>query len=488
MISSFEESVRFLESFIPPPEKKHPGKLGLERMKYLVNLLGNPQLKYPTIHVGGTSGKGSTATIVVSILAAKYKVGLHTSPHLGRINERVGIFSRRPLAISARGLLIKKDLISDDEFVALLNKIIPSIKKLESSEYGKPSYFEIVAAMAFLYFAKKKVDIAVIEVGMGGRFDATNVIRPLVAVLTNVGLDHTEVLGKTVEEVAKDKVGIIKPRIQVVSGVSQPGVVQIVEESCRKNKAPLSLLERDFYFIIKKITEKESRFDYIVKGSDLKGAKGLTLSNLRLSLLGEHQVANASLAIRAIELFKKGSDLKGAKGLTLSIIRKALLSVFMPGRLEIIKKQPLVILDGAHNPDKAKALAKAIRKIFPEKRVITVIAIKNDKDARAILSELLPISSKVIFTRFHLTSDLGVVSSFEPTELMAVVKEIDREKKIGIINEAKKAVSEAIRSAEGEDLILVTGSLYLIGEVRKNFQFSNSKYEKNTKFFYADSR
>lgn len=540
MISSFEESVKFLESFIPPPEKKYPGELGLKRMKYLVSLLDNPQLKYPTIHVGGTSGKGSTATIIACLLATKYKVGLHTSPHLGRINERVGIFSRRPLAISTRGLLIKKDLISDDEFVALLNKIIPSIKKLESSEYGKPSYFEILTAMAFLAFAKEKVDIAVVEVGMGGRYDATNVIRPLVAVLTNVGLDHTEVLGKTVEEIAKDKVGIIKPGIVVVSGVTQSSVTEIVKNACKENKASLSVLKRAieiplpggshtrqflhhprspsafgstksacgqtqsatsevfpwlvFSYRIKKLTSEGCLFDYF-------GER--TYRNLKLSLLGEHQVVNASLAIRAIEVLNNpitqstnnpinqkiiNYQLSIPNYITESEIRYSLERVFVPGRLEIIQSNPLIILDGAHNPDKILALTTAIKKLFPQKKVFLVLAIKKGKDAKGMISRLVSISDKIILTKFRLTTDLGDTFSYDPEDLYKIVKRINKKMKVKIVNDSFQAVKEAIlneiprprlnrgsgsvrlapiKSGSLTDLILVTGSLYLVGEVKK---------------------
>ena len=369
MIRTFTDAVKFLESFVRTPEKKHPGKLGIERMKYLVELLGNPQFAYRTIHVGGTSGKGSTSTIIATILAQKYKVGLHTSPHLVRINERIRTYSRPPLAEIARGGLIKD--ISDNDFIDLLNEVYPAIKKIEKSKLGQPSYFEIVTAMAFLYFKKQKVDIAVIEVGMGGRYDATNVIKSDVVVITNVWLDHTEILGTTVEKIAEDKVGIIKQGVKVVTAVKQPSVIKIIENTCKDKDASLSLISRSglIKYEAKKIDENGCVFDYI-------GEK--TYRDLRILLLGRHQVENAAIAIRAIEISRppliKEED-----------IRFGLRQSYIPGRLEIISRNPLVVLDGAHNVEKMKALVVTIKEIFPKKKVKAIIAIKSGKDAKGIL-------------------------------------------------------------------------------------------------------
>ncbi|OGG03825.1 hypothetical protein A2W14_04760 [Candidatus Gottesmanbacteria bacterium RBG_16_37_8] len=459
MIKSFSEAVKYLEQYIPTDEQKHPGRLGIERMFYLVSLLGNPQVNFRTIHVGGTSGKGSTATLIATILSSKYKVGLHTSPHLERINERMKLVvtrlparqgrssSRRLRDPAETGLVVSKD-ISDKDFIELINKIKPAVRKMEGSKLGVPSYFEILTGMAFLYFKEQKVDLAVIEVGMGGRFDATNVIKPEVAVITNVGLDHIEVLGETVEEIARDKTGIIKKGITVVSGVDQQSVIKILEEKTKREKAKLYLLNRDFDFKIQRISQQGSVFDY-------RGNK--KMRNLALRLLGEHQIENAAIAIKTVEEWN---------GISEKDIRMALKNTQIAGRLEIVRKKPLVILDGAHNPDKMKALVKAIKTIWRDKKVTLVLAIKEGKDALEMLRLILPIAKKVILTKYQLLTDQGNIRSYDPVKIKKIIDENKYNIEIEIINKAQEAVEKTLRTAHEEDLILVSGSLYLIGIIR----------------------
>lgn len=449
MRKTFGQAVRFIESYIPRGRKKHPGELGLLRMKYFTALLGNPQLEYKTVHLGGTSGKGSTAMMITSILGTKYRVGLYTSPHLVNIRERIQIIDNCELLnypIANCGYKTR-DFITEDKFIKLLNDLQSVVRQVEKSKFGRPTYFEIIAAMAFLYFKKKKVDFAVIEVGMGGMFDATNIVRPKVVVLTNVGLDHTDVLGRTIEEIAKDKVGIIKSKIPIVSGVRQSSVIEIVKDACKKNNAQLSLINRDFHYQVKKISDEETVFDYFGNNS---------YGNLRLSLLGEHQAVNAAVAIRAMEELSKIEE---------NDIRKVLKSLFIPGRLQVVSRKPLIILDGAHNADKTDALVQAIKDIFPKKKIISVIAIKQDKDAKAILERLSAVSRVFIFTQFSLTYDLGKTASFPPEKLMEIARKLDPGKEIIIERNSRKAVVIAKEISEEDSLILITGSLYLIGEV-----------------------
>lgn len=445
MIDSFTDAVKFLERYIPLPSKIHPGSLGLERMKYLVGLLGNPQNDYKTVHVGGTSGKGSTSTIIAAILGTKYKTGLHTSPHLIKITERINIGG--------------KD-ITEEEFVQLVKEIEPAVKEMETGRLGPPSYFEIVTAMAFLFFKKEKVEIAVIEVGMGGMFDATNVIIPEVAVLTSVGLDHTEILGDTVEKIASDKVGIIKHGIKVVSGVKQKPVIEIVEKACKKQEAKLSLLNRDFKYEIRESGEKGCIFDYL-------GDK--TYKNLKLNIIGEFQAENAALAIRTAELLG---------GFEETSIREALSKVFVAGRMEIIGRKPTVILDGAHNPDKIRALTESLKLIFKERKITAVVAIKYDKNASEMLSILLPLCRRVIFTSYSLVTDLGNINSHPPGALVDLAGSISRDIPAEAVEGALKALEQAGKISEDDGIILVTGSLYLVGEVRKLLIGKRINYSK----------
>ena len=434
------EAVKFLEKYIPVPEKKYPGELGLKRMQKLVELLGNPHLKYKTIHVGGTSGKGSTATMIASILSQKYVTGLHTSPHLKVINERIKLVS----GIKYKVLSIKD--ISDEDFIKLINEIRPVVEKMANDGLGAPSYFEIVTAMAFLYFEKEKADIAVIEVGLGGLFDATNIINPEIAVITNIGLDHTEILGETVEEIAQDKAGIIKQGIMAVTGSIQPTVIKIFHTKSLREKAKLFLKGQDFGVEVQKVSSDGSVFHYFGK-KDYR--------NLRINLLGRHQIDNAALAVKAAE---------EVGGVTENDIRSGLTKATIAGRLEIISQKPLIILDGAHNPDKMKALVEAIQEIWPEKKATVILAIKNDKNAAEMIDILMPLAQKFIITGYRVVMDQGEILSYDPYDLL---KTIDRKNQAAVITDPVKAYDEAVNKVTGKGLILVTGSLYLVGLIGK---------------------
>jgi dihydrofolate synthase/folylpolyglutamate synthase len=439
-------SLKILNKYIPQSGIKYPGKLGLDRMIRLVMLLGNPHKKYNTIHIGGTSGKGSTATFIANILATKYKVGLHTSPHLERVNERITLVNGQQLTIN------KKD-ITDEELVKLLNEVIPAVKKMEKESLGAPSYFEITTAIAFLYFAKVKVDFAVIEVGLGGTYDATNIINPLVSVITNVGLDHTEILGDTVEKIAQDKAGIIKKNTYVVSGVKQESVTEIIKRkalSVKLKDKRLSFFGKDFDYKNIKLHTTGSVFDYIGEKS---------FKNLRIRMLGEHQVENASLAVKVFELLnsKFSSD----------DIQRGLISAYIGGRLEIISKKPTVILDGAHNPDKMKALVDSLKALFPGKKYNLVLAIKEGKNSLEIFKILLPVCRQIYLTDYKIMADQGEIKSYSVELLKKEITNIDSTIPIRLLELKRKNISEIIKNSDNNDIILVTGSLYLIGIIKK---------------------
>lgn len=387
-------------------------------MRELLAELSHPERAVPVIHVGGTAGKGSTAYLIASILEhAGYKVGLYTSPHLISITER---------------LIINRRAITQAAFVNLLESIKPAIPQ-------ETTYFEIITAMAFVYFAKEKVDIAVIEVGIGGKLDATNVVDPLVSVITNVGLDHTEILGETKEEIVRDKREIIKPGKPIVSGVTQSEIVRLVEEKSTAVHAALYLLNRDFHYEHLRIP---IMFDYV--------SHRHTIRNIELSLLGRHQVVNASLAITTV--FQSGLRVSE------EAIRGALSSASIPGRME---RRDGIIIDGAHNPMKIEALSRALSDHFPKTKFHSLVAVKGDKDCAQMIRLLAPHVAHWYPTTLDAQTDWGKGMMLPITTLSSIIKKNDPGKPITHVPN----ISEFLAHAPSP--LLITGSLYLVGAVEE---------------------
>lgn len=444
MLKTYLEAQKYLESLIPSSDDKKYRNLRLERIEHLLLLIDNPHQAFKTVHVGGTSGKGSTAYLISKILTcAGYKTGLHISPHLQKINERMQINNKN---------------ISDQKLINLINWLKPYVEKVErSNPFGSPSYFEVLIAATFEYFKRENIDIAVVEVGLGGSHDATNVIAPLVSVITNVDLDHTELLGNTVEKIAEDKSGIIKKNIEVITAIKQKNVLKIIKEKCFKQKSPLTIINLK-NIKIKKINIKETIFDLKTKYNHYK--------NLHLSLLGRHQVENAALSIITVELLKKYNfEIKENN------IKNALKNSSFAGRFEIIQKNPLVILDGAHNPAKMKAFIQTIKELFNQKITI-ILGFKKKKDMLTMIKQLLPIAKKIILTKFQTTIDTGKNLSVEPGEIAQVIKKYKLSAKYEIINKPISAIKKTFKITNKEDIICITGSLYLVGEAR-NFLFAD---------------
>ena len=428
----FGSASAYLESLVPVNIKSF---FGIKRILALLNLMGNPQDSYATVHVGGTAGKGSTATIIAKILQCSgYKVGLHVSPHLEDMRERAQV---------------NGELMTKSEFVDLVNRIKPYIERVSKQyKYGVPTYFEALLALTFQHFKDSNVEIAVIEVGLGGTLDGTNVIEPKVAILTNVGLEHTEVLGNTVEEIARDKAGIFKKGADIVSGVTQPSVVKIVDNKARKLHCDLLLIGRDIRYNILDIGLSGTVFNLEVMGLSFKG--------LTTSLLGEHQVINAALAISAVlKLSNKGFNVKE------SDIRSALLGLEVPGRFEIIGKNPTVVLDCAHNPTKTRALVTALKEYYPKKDIYVVFAVKKDKNVKLMLKQLSHIARAFYFTRFSSFTDFGIRMAREPRNIPQVPNI-----KCMKITDPRKAYTRAMTDAGKNGIICITGSMYLVGELR----------------------
>ncbi|MDP3987676.1 MAG: folylpolyglutamate synthase/dihydrofolate synthase family protein [Candidatus Levybacteria bacterium] len=465
-ITTYQKAQGYLEQFIRPTvfqriEEDSELPNPLDRMKKFLELLGNPQEGFRSILISGTSGKGSTAYLISHILKTSgYKTGLTISPHLEKINERIQINGKQ---------------ISDKEFMNMVCSIVPTIELLWKKYKIKPSYFEILIALAFLYFKKEKVDIAVVEVGLEGKFDATNVLNPLIFVLTNIDLDHTEILGNSVEEIAKEATEIINKNKElgiknygqkvVVTGVKQKSVIKIVEEKCKDAGVELFRLGKDFSL----------------------------LKNQNLSLRGEYQRENASIAVETVLKLKRFGFKIDEKN-----IRKALKTAFFPGRFEIVqidsvlrlallaqdKMSATLILDGAHNPSKMKAFIESLTEFVGSKKNIFVVAFKKDKDIKSMLSEIFKIADVIIITQFKTATDVGKNSAMPVGNFKFSILNFQSKNKIKIfkIRDSKKALKKAFEVVEPEDLIVVTGSLYLVGEIRsyltsRRFDFGSLQKE-----------
>lgn len=399
-------------------------KFGLSKTSNLLAAFGNPHKGQKYIHIAGTNGKGSVAALLASIYkAAGFKVGFYSSPHLVRFTERFTINDREMPAERAVNLIAR-----------LRKAVVPQ---------EPPTYFEATTAMALLYFAEENTDLAIMEVGMGGRLDATNVITPLVSVITNISLEHREFLGRHLQDIANEKAGIIKDGIDVVAGVRQPAVIDLIRARCNAKKAPFWRLGKDF-----RCRASGSEINYYGIGQNYR--------QLRLGLQGKFQRRNGALALAVGERL-------GDKGLPVSEehIREGLQSVLWPGRMHVVGKDPTIILDGGHNPGAIKALAEAVGSEFEYRRLILVIGIMQDKQLGPMLKAIVAQADYVIYTRPE------YYRAAAPEVLQAAAAPMGRPGEV--VRRLSEALQRARQLAAGEDLILVCGSLFTVGEALSYF-------------------
>jgi dihydrofolate synthase / folylpolyglutamate synthase len=418
----------------PSPRGARPT---LERMHRLLRLFDNPHERLPAAHVGGTSGKGSTCHLLAAIFqAAGYPVGLHSKPHLATVRER---------------LLLDGLPITPGDFGALLQDASPRLQAADWPE-GRPTWFELVVALAFTWFAARQARPVVVEVGLGGSWDATNVLQPLVSVLTNVGLDHMELLGDTVEAIARDKAGIIKPGAVAITGATQPTVLAIIAARAAQAGVPLWRLGQEIRVDIHRVDGDGARFDLHLPG--------LTYRDLAIGLLGRHQVDNAALAVAAAAvLAERGYPVDEGT------LRRGLAACRIPGRLERFAGRPQILLDGAHNPEKMAALAAALRLLYPGRRPVCVVAMRRGHDIATTLAPLLTVASTVILTQISAGTDWGREQSVDPILLRRTIA-VPPGVTVLIEPEAEAALQLARNEAGPEGLVCVTGSLYLVGQLR----------------------
>lgn len=414
---------------------KFGSRLGLDSIGKLLSLLGNPQKGLKYIHIGGTNGKGSTASYIAHILkAGGYRAGLFTSPYIERFNERIQING--------------EDI--PDEILGRMTGLIKEKADIMVQEgYEHPTTFEIITAISFMYFQEEKVDYVILEVGLGGRFDSTNIIeKPLVSVITTISYDHIDVLGDTLGKIAYEKAGIIKENTMVVSYPQEEEALKVLKEVSKEKKAEFNLSSMESVNI-KSLNNMGAIFDFQYK--DMK------MEDLEIRMVGEYQVYNAALALNTIFLLKE----KALVELEEKEIRQGLKETKWPGRLEVIGSNPTFLIDGAHNVQGAFQLEKSLE-LFKYNKLILGIGIFKDKDTSHIIELLAPKADMVVATEVNLprklpAEDLGKKAS-EYTSEVYIEKDIS------------KAIKKTLELASKDDMIVFGGSLYLIGEVRKLYK------------------
>ncbi len=402
-------------------------KLGLDNTFKLLDYWDNPQNKWPAIHIAGTNGKGSTAAFIYSILkSAGYKVGLYTSPHLIDFSERIRVNDKKILW---------------DEIVQYTSNLKPKI------ESYKPTFFEATTVIAFKYFADQQVDMVVVETGLGGRLDATNVVNPLVTVITPLSLDHQQYLGSEISQIAQEKAGIIKPGVPCITNNSIPGIVSILETKCIEKNAPFS-----------KINPEQS---IEILSSSLNGARftfqfnKFSYQNLEICLAGTHQVRNAATAIAAVQ----AQDVFPVKEKS---VRGGLIDTYWPARLQIIQKEPLVILDVAHNAESFTNVLRFLSEKLHQRNLHIILGLAKDKDAESIVSVLKnDVSRLAIISNF---SDRGM----EPAKLIESLDSANLNYQV--FDKLMEGFSHMLETSRSNDVILIIGSHYLAGEFLKKYK------------------
>ena len=412
-------------------------KLGLERIKRLLHLIGNPQTSFDALQIAGTNGKGSVTRFLSTIFTESgFKTGANYSPHLVRFNERI---------------TYNNEMISDEDIVIIANEIYEAVDTMDKiSEEMKPSFFECATAMAFKYFQKKDCEIAAVEVGLGGRLDATSALNPDVTAITSINFDHVKTLGDTIEKIAFEKAGIIKSNTPMICGTDLPDAVNIIEMVAREKKAPFYRYLEDYHYFSVKNELNANEFHF--------QSKKLDINNLKLKMNGIHQMKNASTAIMAYLLY---CEVKGLE-YSVDVISRSFEKAYWPGRFEKISEDPIIIVDGAHNGEGIDSLIENWKIYFNAQKPILLTGMLSGKDYHTICKVLSDISDSVIITEPNSPRD---------TDTSLIVQEYLKHKEkqeVFYLPEHKEACLKALELSQHDNLpILITGSLYVIGYLKE---------------------
>jgi dihydrofolate synthase/folylpolyglutamate synthase len=439
---------------------------GLDRVRLLMRLVGKPQSSFKSLVIAGTKGKGSVAAMLASMLReAGHRAGLYTSPHLHTFRERIRVDG---------------EMISPDDMARIVQGLQPVVEKIKGLGVPEmmPTTYELATALAFLYFKEKEVEVAVLEVGLGGRLDAVNVVEPVVSIITSISLDHTQVLGNTLEAIAKEKAGIIKQGGHVISAPQEVEAATVIERVVECQGAHLITVGKEAYISTDQLPKLVSDEDglpshqiFTVAFANTEGTSDDIQTSVNLPLLGNHQQVNAAVAMSALPiLVEAGIEMDREAMLS------GLLNVEWPGRMEIVKRSPVVVVDGAHNVESMEKLHDAVAQLFHRRNVVVVLGIGQDKDIQGMLEQiggwsesiLGPLVERVIVTRSEHPR------AADPQEVARQAVEagldVEIERNVRAALERAEALAETIRTTTGNDvLVLVTGSLFIVAEAREHY-------------------